>query len=419
MRAESIMQTVLIIGAGQAGARAAQALRTYGFEGRIVLVGDERHAPYERPPLSKNVLIAQDEDQCFNGWVHAVELYRDAHIEWLSDRVLRLDTQSHTATLEQRGELRYDHCLLTTGGRARRLPGVPEGPHAFYLRTLDDAMRLRARLATAQSVAVIGGGFLGLEFAASARTRGLAVSVFESASSLLSRALPPMFSERLRVKHEAHGVRFVFDATQLQVNQHATGVQVGTESFDLCVIAIGQQPNDELAKAAGIATNNGISVDRHCRTSAADVYAAGDCANFPYGANDRATRLESWQNAQEQAIVAARNIVGDITAYAPTPWFWTDQYDWNIQMLGMPDGTVDHWIERSGTDGKTVLMGLREGVIVHVLAINQGGELRAIRRLVEEGVTVDAGMLADPTVRLRQIDKLTRSTHSGDQGVLV
>jgi 3-phenylpropionate/trans-cinnamate dioxygenase ferredoxin reductase subunit len=411
-------RTTLIIGAGQAGARAAEALRTHGYEGRIVLVGDERHAPYERPPLSKDVLTAKEDDDCFSGWVHPIELYDEARIEWLNDRVLRLDTQSHVATLERGGELRYDHCLLTTGGRARQLPGAPEGPHKFYLRTLDDAMRLRARLATAQSVAVIGGGFLGLEFAASARTRGLDVSVFETASRLLSRALPPIFSERLRTKHETHGMRFVFDAMHLQATERATGVQVGAEQFDLCVIAIGQEPNDEVAKAAGIATNNGIVVDRHCRTSAHDVFAAGDCANFPYGANGRATRLESWQNAQEQAIVAARNIVGDAIAYAPTPWFWTDQYDWNIQMLGMPDGAVDEWIERAGVDGKTVLMGLREGVIVHVLAINQGGELRAVRRLVEEAVPVDAAMLADPTIKLRQLDKLVRSTHSGVQGVL-
>jgi 3-phenylpropionate/trans-cinnamate dioxygenase ferredoxin reductase subunit len=412
-------QTVLIIGAGQAGARAAEALRTHGFEGRVVLVGDERHAPYERPPLSKDVLVAQDDADCFKGWVHPTELYHTARIEWLSDRVLKLDTQRHVATLERSGELHYDHCLLTTGGRARQLPGMPEGPHTFYLRTLDDAMRLRARLESARSVAVIGGGFLGLEFAASARTRGLDVSVFESASSLLSRALPPAISERLRAKHETHGVCFVFNATELQVAEYATGVQVGAENFDMCVIAIGQLPNDELAKAAGLATNNGISVDRHCRTSAPDVYAAGDCANFPYGASDRATRLESWQNAQEQAIVAARNIIGDAVAYQPTPWFWTDQYDWNIQMLGMPDAAIDQWIERAGADGKTMLMGLRDGVILHALAINHGGELRAIRRLVEETTPVDASMLADPTVKLRQLERLARSTHSGDQGVLV
>ena len=412
-------QTVLIIGAGQAGARAAQALRTHGFDGRVVLAGDERHAPYERPPLSKDVLVAQDDDDCFKGWVHSAELYREERIEWLNDRVLKLDTQRHVATFERGGDLRYDHCLLTTGGRARQLPDVPEGPHTFYLRTLDDAMRLRARLATARTVAVIGGGFLGLEFAASARTRGLDVSVSETASSLLSRALPPMFSERLRKKHESHGVRFIFDATQLQVREHATGVRVGAEHFDLCVIAIGQIPNDDIARLAGIVTNNGISVDRHCRTSAPDVYAAGDCASFPYGASDRATRLESWQNAQEQAIVAARNIAGAAVTYAPTPWFWTDQYDWNVQMLGMPDSAVDRWIERAGTDGKTLLMGLRDGVIVHALAINQGGELRAIRRLVEEAVPVDAGMLADPTIKLRQLERLTRSTHSGDQGVFV
>ncbi|BAN27521.1 NAD(P)/FAD-dependent oxidoreductase [Caballeronia insecticola] len=412
-------QTVLIIGAGQAGARAAEALRNAAFDGRIVLVGDERHAPYERPPLSKDVLTAHDDADCFKGWVHAADLYREARIEWLNDRLLQLDTQRHVAMLERTGELRYDHCLFTTGGRVRRLPSVPDGPHTFHLRTLDDAMRLRARLATARSVAVIGGGFLGLEFAASARTRGLDVSVFETASSLLSRALPPLLADRLRVKHEHHGVRFVFGAHELQVKEHATGVQVGAEHFDLCVIAIGQHPNDDIAKAAGIVTSNGIVVDRHCRTSAADVYAAGDCANFPYGANDQATRLESWQNAQEQAIVAARNIAGEAVRYAPTPWFWTDQYDWNIQMLGMPGVPVDGWIERAGADGKTVLMGLRDSVIVQAFAINQGGELRAIRRLVEEATPVDAGLLADPNVKLRQLERLTRSTQSGDQGVLV
>ncbi|SAK45667.1 FAD-dependent pyridine nucleotide-disulfide oxidoreductase [Caballeronia hypogeia] len=412
-------QTVLIVGAGQAGACAAAELRTHGFGGRIVLAGDERHPPYERPPLSKDVLIATDDADCFKSWMHGAQLYEDERIEWISDRVLELDTQRHVARLERGGELRYDHCLLTTGGRARPLPAAPEGPHTFYLRTLDDAMRLRARLMTARSVAVIGGGFLGLEFAASARARALDVTVFESASSLLSRALPSAMSERLRFKHETHGVRFVFNARALQIEEHPTGVQVGTQAFDLCVIAIGQQPNDELAAAAGIATNNGIVVDRHCRTSAADVYAAGDCANFPFGATARPTRLESWQNAQEQAIVAARNITGDAVAYEPTPWFWTDQYDWNIQMLGLPDPTIDRWIERAGAADKTVLMGLRDGVIVQVLAINQGGELRALRGLVEDALRVDAAMLADPAIKLRQLDKLLRSTHSGDQGVLV
>ncbi|MDR5836956.1 FAD-dependent oxidoreductase [Caballeronia sp. LZ034LL] len=412
-------QTVLIIGAGQAGARAAEALRTHGFDGRVMLVGDEAHAPYERPPLSKDVLTAQSDADCFKGWVHPAQLYADARIEWLSDRVLQLDPQRHVAVLEQGGEVRYDHCLLTTGGRARQLPGMPEGPHTFYLRTLDDAMRLRTRLVDARSVAVIGGGFLGLEFAASARSRGLDVSVFDSASSLLSRALPPSMAERLRLKHEDHGVRFFFDAKPLSLQAHTAGVQVNDMPFDFCVIAIGQEPDDALARASGIATDNGISVDRHCRTSAPDVYAAGDCASFPCGPADRAVRLESWQNAQEQALVAARNIAGESVAYAPTPWFWTDQYDWNIQMLGWPGIGVEQWIERAGADGKTVLMGLRDGVIVQALAINQGGELRALRRLVEDAMPVDPKLLSDPTVKLRQLERLIRSTQSGDQGVLV
>ncbi|MCA3931341.1 FAD-dependent oxidoreductase, partial [Burkholderia sp.] len=283
------------------------------------------------------------------------------------------------------------------------------GRHVYALRTLADAMRLRERLATAKSVAVIGGGFLGLEFAASARQRGLDVTIFESASRLLARAVPAAFAARLRDKHESHGVRFVFDACGLRVDDSGQGLRLETESgsagFDFCVVAIGQTPNDDLARRSGIETDNGIVVDTYCRTSVPGIYAAGDCANFPFGATGRRLRLESWQNAQEQAIVAAANMTGEPLAYRPTPWFWTDQYDWNIQMLGMPDSAIESWVERPSPDGKALSIGLRGGAIVYALAVNQGGELRALRRLLERGTPVDPAALADPSVKLRQLDQ--------------
>ncbi|WP_028219624.1 NAD(P)/FAD-dependent oxidoreductase [Paraburkholderia oxyphila] len=402
--------TILVVGGGQAGGCAAQALRAGGFEGRVIIVGNESWRPYERPPLSKDVLLATDDTDCFKGWLHEATFYDDASVERIVANVTHLDTHRRVAVLGSGRELRYDRCLLATGGRARGLAGVQHGPRVASLRTLDDAMRLRSLMARAKSVAVVGGGFLGLEFAASARARGLEVVVFEAGARLLSKAMPAAFSGQLHAKHEAHGVRIVLDAGSVRIAESDSAVVVtsaiGTSSFDFCVVAVGQEPNDEIARASRIDVSNGIVVDEYCRTSAPYVYAAGDCANFPLGAAARATRLESWQNAQEQGVAAARNMLGESYAYRPTPWFWTDQYDWNIQMLGMPNESVDRWIARPGAGDKTLLIGLRENVIVYVLALNQGGELRALRRLVEQAVRVEPDQLADMSVKLRKLEQL-------------
>lgn len=403
-------ETFLIVGAGQAGGQAAQALREHGFGGRIVLVGDEAWRPYERPPLSKDVLLAPSDDDCFKGWMHEAQFYEASAVELRRGAVARLDTGKRVAILADGQELPYDKCLLATGGRARQIDQAPCGARIVSLRTLDDAMRLRGLIARSRSVAVLGGGFLGLEFAASASRRGLQVTVFEQGTRLLPRALPAMIAEKLRLKHEAQGVRIALDAGALRIEEGEAGVVVtgkdaGAASFDFCVIAVGQVPNDAVARASGIETGNGIVVDRYCRTCAPHVYAAGDCANFPFGQAGQALRLESWQNAQQQAIAAAKNMLGESCAYQLTPWFWTDQYDWNIQMLGLPDAGIDRWIERPGTDEKSMLIGLRGNVMVYALAINRGGDLRAIRRLVEQAVPVDPEQLADANVKLRQIER--------------
>jgi 3-phenylpropionate/trans-cinnamate dioxygenase ferredoxin reductase subunit len=403
-------ETFLIVGAGQAGGQAAQALRENGFGGRIVLVGDEAWRPYERPPLSKDVLLAPSDDDCFKGWMHEAQFYETSAVELHRGAVARLDTGKRVAVLADGRELPYDKCLLATGGRARQIDQAPCGPRIVSLRTLDDAMRLRGLIAQSRSVAVIGGGFLGLEFAASASRRGLRVTVFEQGACLLPRALPAVFAEKLRAKHEAQGVRIVLDSGALRIEESDAGVVVASKdadavTFDFCVIAVGQMPNDVVARASGIETGNGIVVDRYCRTSAPHVYAAGDCANFPFGDAGQPLRLESWQNAQQQAMTAAKNMLGEPSAYQITPWFWTDQYDWNIQMLGLLDAGIDRWIERPGADEKSMLIGLRGNVMVYALAINQGGDLRAIRRLVEQAVPVDPEQLADTSVKLRQIER--------------
>jgi 3-phenylpropionate/trans-cinnamate dioxygenase ferredoxin reductase subunit len=408
------VETILIIGAGQAGGRAAETLRAQGFIGSIVLAGDEQHRPYERPALSKTALTAIDDNNCFNAWLHSSEFYETSNIEWIADSVELLDVKHRTATFRSGRSIGFDKCLITTGGRPRRLPGTPDSRHVLTLRTLPDAMKVRERLADARSVAVIGGGFLGLEFAASARARGIDVTVVEAADRLLGRALPREFSERLCAKHEQNGVRFMLGAKLTSSTDETSGVTLtfaGNTSarFDFVVVAIGQEPNEALAIASGLETGNGIHVDAFCQTSVAGVYAAGDCANFPFGAHGRRLRLESWQNAQDQAIVAARNMLGEPVEYRPSPWFWTDQYDWNVQMLGMLDGPVDQWIERRASIDRTLLMGLRHNTIVYALAVNNGGELRAIRRLVEQATEVDPEALADPGVKLRQLERQAHS----------
>jgi len=408
------VQTILIIGAGQAGGRAAETLRAQGFGGLVLLVGDEEHRPYERPALSKTALTALDDHDCFNAWLHSSDFYETRRIDWMADSVEQLDVMHRTATLESGRSISFDKCLITTGGRARRLPGTPDSRHVFTLRTLQDAMRVRKRMVGASSAAVVGGGFLGLEFAASARARGIDVTVVEAGEQILGRALPKEFSERLRTKHEQNGVRFRLGAKLISSTEDASGVTLSfvedaSERFDFVVVAIGQEPNEALARTSGLATGNGIHVDTHCQTSIAGFYAAGDCANFPFGASGRRLRLESWQNAQDQAIVAARNMLGESVEYRPSPWFWTDQYDWNVQMLGMLDGPVDQWIERQTSIDKTLLMGLRDNAIVYALAVNNGGELRAIRRLVEQAAQVDPVTLADPSVKLRQLERQAHS----------
>jgi len=404
------VETILIIGAGQAGGRAAETLRAHGFDGKVYLIGDEQHRPYERPTLSKTVLTAADDTECFSAWLHSSEFYGTNNIDWLADRVEHLDVARRVATLESGRNISFDKCLFTTGGRARHLPNLPDSRRVSTLRTLADAMSIRDCMASARSVAVVGGGFLGLEFAASARARGIDVTVVESGERLLGRALPPEFSERLRVKHEQNGVKFMLSASLISSMEQDSGVTLSfadnaSQHFDFVVVAVGQEPNDELAKESGLETGNGILVNAHCESSVEGIYAAGDCANFPFGADERRLRLESWQNAQEQAIVAARNMLGECVEYRPSPWFWTDQYDWNVQMLGMLDGSIDRWIERKTSEDKSLLMGLRDSIIVYALAVNSGGDLRAIRRLVEQSIGIDPAALADPSVKLRQIER--------------
>ncbi|NUA31662.1 NAD(P)/FAD-dependent oxidoreductase [Cupriavidus basilensis] len=407
---------ILIIGAGQAGATAAAALRALGHDGGIVMVGGEAHAPYERPPLSKAVLADEQQDDRIG--VHAAGFYAERDIDLrLATTVASLDPASATAHCTDGQAISFSRCLLATGGRARTLPALPEGqPRVHYLRTLADARRLRVALRRERAVLVIGGGFLGLETASTARAMGLAVTVVEAAPLLLQRAVPSVFSDWLAQRVRGLGIDLRLGrgiaSIPPAVDEVAVTLADGTAlRAPLVVVAIGLHPNVGLAEAAGLALhpgNGGIQVDAHCRTSAPGVFAAGDCASQYQSLFGQEMRLESWQNANEQARIAAAAMLGVPTAPAALPWFWTDQLGCNIQMLGAMDPTLRYTLRGSAeapdgdTPPKFLLLGMAGAQLRHAIAVNAGGDLRQLRNLIEQGTACDIGLLCDTALPLKR-----------------
>jgi 3-phenylpropionate/trans-cinnamate dioxygenase ferredoxin reductase subunit len=403
-------ESILIIGAGQAGGCAAAALRREGYGGRITLAGAELHRPYERPPLSKAVLHdASAEETLF---LHKPDFHDGLEMEWLPGAdVQSLDVAARLARTASGGALAFDRCLIATGGRARLLPGLPpDAPNVHYLRGLDDARRLRERLLPDASVIVIGGGFLGLEFAGMARSKGMAVTVCEAGPHLLGRAAPPLVGAWLQRKHEEAGTTVLCGAAVSAVETGADRVSValaGGEMLeaDFLLVSIGQLPNVELAERAGLAIDNGIAVDARCETSAPGIFAAGDCASHLSRFLRRRIRLESWQNAQEQAQVAARAMLDLPAAYDVVPWFWSDQLGMNIQMLGLPDATLAYRVRGQPSDAKFSVYGFDGQQLRYALAVNSGAEMTPLRRLMTAGASIDADRLADPARPVRDTVK--------------
>lgn len=413
--------TFLIVGAGQAGAMAAAALRGFGHAGRIVLVGEESVAPYERPPLSKAVLsegVAGKGDAGQRIGIHPEGFHAEKDIELRTGlQVLSLDAASSIAALSDGSTLAFERCLLATGGRPRTLPSLPEGtPNVHYIRTLADAHALRTALQRGGPVLVLGAGFLGLEIASTARALGLAVTVLESAARVLPRAVPPELSHWLQQRASEAGVDLRLGCRTTAIEPQADGVAVTLQDGSVLkaptlVVAIGQVPEVALARAAGLElhpANGGVRVDAQCRSSAPNIFAAGDCASRVLTPGGEELRLESWQSANEQARLAAAAMLGVATEPAAAPWFWTDQFGCNLQMLGLPAEGL-HYRARGELDAacanpKFLLFGSDgAGRLRHVLAVNAGGDLRPLRPLFERREPCDAGRLCDASVPLRQL----------------
>lgn len=403
----SSLDTLVIVGASQAGGRAAQAARGAGFGGRIVLIGEESWVPYERPPLSKQLLKADEGIERVQ--LHPRTFYDEKSIElMLGERVSGIDRATCQVRVDGK-TFGYDRLLFATGARVRKLPLPGENlPGVLYLRTIEDSHAIRARLKAQPRVVVIGGGFIGLEAAASARVCGCAVTVLEAADRLMGRAVAPEVGAYFAELHRKHGtdVRLGAKITRFEGAERVERIVFadGTAiECDLVVIGIGIVPNVELAAEAGLPVDNGIVVDDRGRTSDPAIFAAGDVANQPNASAGRRLRLESYQNAQDQGMAIGRNMAGEDHAHNDRLWVWSDQYETNLQMIGAP-AAWDRLVYRGDpASGSFTVFYLNDGKIVGINAINNGREVRVLERLMASGVAPTPDQLADPAVNLRKI----------------
>jgi len=400
------MSSFVIVGSGNAGLGAALELRRQGFSGRVLLLGAEPHLPYERPPLSKAHLAA---DGLPMPLLQSADLLAAQRIELRTGcRVEALDTTAARVHFADGGSEPYDQLLLATGGRARTLDPLAGGQHALTLRSYDDALALRARLAAPPGhLVVVGAGVIGLEVAATARGLGWRVTVLEGADRPMARMLTPELSGFMASLHAAAGVELRFGVALQALEPTADG-RLGVQSAggaldaDLVVAGIGMQPDTALAAAAGLATDGGIVVDEFGRASAPAVHAAGDAASLWHPRFNRRLRLESWQHAARHGAATARTMLGRSEAYDEVPWSWTDQYDLNLQVLGLPAEADRSLLRGSPADRKFVALHLKKRRLVGATLVNLGREMRPCKALIECGVELDLVRLADPAVSLRE-----------------
>ncbi|MES2258377.1 MAG: FAD-dependent oxidoreductase [Pseudomonadota bacterium] len=407
--------TVVIVGAGHAAGVLATSLRDGGWQGRIVMVGDEPYLPYQRPPLSKAFLVGEMETLQLG--LKPQETYDRAGVEFIgSTRVERIDRSAKTVHLSGGQTIKWDKLALATGGRARRIAGagmeaVDQLSNVHYLRSIDDVLRIRAQFHRGARLVIVGGGYVGLEVAAVARKRGLDVTVLEASERVLARVTAPEVSAVYERVHRNEGVdlrtgmqveRFELDASGDAVA--AVVCQDGMRiPADLVIIGIGLVANTELAAAAGLDVENGIVVDAYTLTSDPDIVAIGDCSNHPNGVFGRRLRLESVPNAIEQARIAASTLCGKPQPYNTVPWFWSDQYELKLKMVGLSEG-YDRLVLRGDTSGHSFsAFYLKQGRMLAADTVNRPQEFMLSKRFIAESIVLDPVRLADESVPLKDL----------------
>ena len=399
---------VLIVGAGHAGANLASNLRQKGFTGSILLVSDEAHLPYERPPLSKACLLQSISDEKL--LLRKSDYWAEARIDLALGVTTRaLDPAQKTAQLSDGRKITYHWCVLATGGRARMLQCAGADLDGIYmLRNMADMLRIRTALATAKRLVVIGGGYIGLEVAASARMMGVAVDIVETQGRVLSRVTSQPVSEYFQALHGRHGVEFHLNRHVVAIEGagRAEGVRLDDGTLlpaDLVLVGIGIEAETALAEAAGIACHGGVLVDSTFQSTAPYVLAIGDCARHPNDFAGGLWRLESVQHAQDSAAIAADRIMGQSTSYQDVPAFWSEQYDVRLQSAGIARDADDLVVRGDLENGPFSIIYLREGRIIAIDALNSAREFMRARQLIAARALLDNTHLADSAQPLQAV----------------
>lgn len=402
-------ELMVIIGAGMAGARAVIALRAAGWTGGITLIGNESLPPYDRPPLSKAAIASATEPQ-------PVLLLDDGMIASLKADFIRgnaatvIDRQARAVTLADGRIIPYVKLLIATGARPRPLP-VPGGERALTLRDFPDVAVLRQSFTEGRRIAIIGGGFIGLELASSAAKRGCAVTLIEALPRILSRGVPPEIAEVVHQRHLKAGVIIHTGTAIASLSAEGVHLQDGrTVAADTIIAGIGAVPETRLAAAAGLALDNGIACDGAMRTSDPDIYAAGDCCSFPHPLfGGKRMRLEAWRNATDQANVACENMVGGNKTYTAVPWFWSDQYELNLQIAGVPGEGISTVRRQLGPESFVIFHRDANGRLTGASGIGPGNtiarDVRMAEMLIGKQAAPAVELLQDPAVALKSLLK--------------
>jgi 3-phenylpropionate/trans-cinnamate dioxygenase ferredoxin reductase subunit len=402
-----MISTILIIGGGQAGAQAIDTLRREGFSGRLVLVGDELELPYQRPPLSKKYLSGE---MAADRLLFRHRSFYDEHrVELkLGRRAVRLDAAARQVELGDGEKLAYDRLLLCLGAESRRLtcPGATlQGVH--YLRGLADVPPIQAGFKPRARIVIIGGGYIGLETAATCRKMGCEVTVLEMADRLMNRVVAPSVSEYFAQEHRTNGVNIICDMRVVRLEGAARVERVicvdgSSHPADLVIVGVGAVATTELASGAGLACDNGVVVDEYCRTSDPSIYAAGDCTNHPSPRFGRRVRLESVDNAFEQAKTAALNLLDRPVAHDRVPWFWSDQFDNKLLIVGLSQD-YDRQVLRGDPASRSFSVCYLKGrELLAVEAINHSKDYMAARKLIAERALLNPEKLADSGLALKE-----------------
>jgi len=402
------MEKLVIIGAGQSAIQCITSLKKEGYSGSITLVGEEEHLPYQRPPLSKGFL--EDSINKERLYFKKLDFFTENKIQLhLGSSAEKVDMENNKVYLSDRSELEFDKLVFATGSRVRHLdfPGS-DLSSIRYLRGLDDAESIKNDLKISQNLVVIGAGYIGLEVAAIAAKNNISVSVIEMADRVMNRTVDPQISQYYLELHQKNGVTFKFNTSLEEIKGDKSVQSVicsdGTEiKADTVIIGAGIIPNFELAEDAGIDCTNGIEVDEYGRTNLKNIYACGDCTNHPNKLLNKNLRLESVHNAMEQAKTVASSIMSNPSEYSQIPWFWSDQYDHKLQIVGL-SGDHDTVTMRGDTsDSKFMLFYTKEDELIAVDSINNSKEFLICRKLVTNKVKIKPSMISDPTTNLNDL----------------